>query len=373
MRVKDRCVVDRKRQKSARPPISGRVCNRVPANHQGSAEFTLLDSTGLAAVKSAPVDTLTTRNEELDATHKILPAELPSPGLQPGILITQQKAYEIVEELGEGGMGRIYKAYDASMDRYVALKVLKPEVPERERLRFHQEALIAANFSHPNLVRVLEVGESHGVQWMAMEHLRGRDLGHLLGRGQPIAFRLLLEITAQALDALHYTHQRSIVHCDIKPENLFVTRDLYDRRLIILKLIDFGISRVLGERRARQEYIMGDPRYMPPEQSHLDGHVDPRTDLYSLGMTFFEAATMRHPFDNAFELPVQELLRLQREQDPPPPSMHMPAHMPVRLGQALDRFVAKACAKAPERRFPNALSMKAAIEDMQAILHEVGD
>lgn len=267
----------------------------------------------------------------------------------------------------------VYKAYDASMDRYVAIKFLKPEVPAREKSRFQQEAMIAANFSHPNLVRVLEVGETQGVQWLTMEHLRGRDLGHLLSRGTPIAFRLLLEITSQALDALHYTHQRSIVHCDIKPENLFITRDLYDGRLIILKLIDFGISRVLNETREAPDYVMGDPRYLPPEQSRVSGKIDPRTDLYSLGMTFFEAATMRHPFDGAFELPVKELLRLQREQMPPPPSTYLPVHTPVELGRAVDRFVAKACAKSPARRYPNALAMKAAVEEMREILDRCGD
>lgn len=313
-----------------------------------------------------------------DAEVGPAPAPPPPPAANtfefaPGALISQRKQYEIVEELGEGGMGMVYKAYDPSMDRYVAIKFLKPEVPDRERSRFHQEALIASNFSHPNLVRVLEVGETAGVQWLTMEHLRGRDMGHLLSRGNPIAFRLLLEITSQALDALHYTHQRSIVHCDIKPENLFITRDLYDGRLIILKLIDFGISRVLNQEQTSPDYVMGDPRYLPPEQSRVSGVIDPRTDLYSLGMTFFEAATMRHPFDGAFELPVKELLRLQREQMPPPPSEHMPAHTPVELARAVDKFVAKACAKSPDRRYPNALAMKAAVEDMREIVARCGE
>lgn len=314
-----------------------------------------------------------------DVVESTKPPPLPPPPaanafrLAPGVEISQRKQYEIVEELGEGGMGMVYKAYDASMDRYVAIKFLKPEVPERERKRFQQEAQIAANFSHPNLVRVLEIGETLGVQWLTMEHLRGRDLGHLLSRGTPIAFRLLLEITSQALDALHYTHQRNIIHCDIKPENLFITRDLYDGRLIILKLIDFGISRVLGECKRTPDYVMGDPRYLPPEQSRVNGKIDNRTDLYSLGMTFFEAATMRHPFDGAFELPVKELLRLQREQLPPPPSQYMPAHTPIELARAMDRFVAKACAKDPARRYPNALAMKDAVEEMRKILARCGE
>jgi serine/threonine-protein kinase len=306
------------------------------------------------------------RSVESERTVSIKVA--PPTSFGPGTTIVQRKNFEVIEMMAEGGMGQVYKAYDPSMDRYIALKILKHEVPESERMRFHREALIAANFSHPNLVRVLEVGASGGLQWMAMEHLRGRDLGELLSRGQTIAFRLLLDIFTQALDALHYIHIRNIVHCDIKPENLFITRDLYDRKLVIVKLIDFGISRVLGEAQENSRYIMGDPRYMAPEQSVLNGHVDARSDLYSLGMTFFEAVTLRHPIEGAFDLDVEELLRHQRTTEPPPPSTLLPPHTPTMLAQAIDRFTAKACAKNPQRRFQDALSMRKALETMLDLL-----
>ena len=305
------------------------------------------------------------KHGDLEATQ-ILPAR--ATALDAGATVVQHKTFEIVELMAEGGMGEVYRAYDPSMDRYIALKVLKSEVPESERMRFHREAVLAANFSHPNLVRVLEIGQTQGTQWMAMEHLRGRDLGQLLTRGKPIAFRLLLDIFIQTLEALHYIHQRSIVHCDIKPENIFITRDGYDRRLVIAKLIDFGIARTLNGHNPTSRYIMGDPRYMSPEQSVLDGKIDTRSDLYSLGLTFFEALTLRHAFEGAFEMPIEDLLQHQREIDPPPPSTVMDQAAPQLLMQSLDRFVAKACSKHPARRFQDAISMRKALETMQELL-----
>ncbi len=150
--------------------------------------------------------------------------------LPPGTQVFQDKVFEIVEQLGEGGMGTVYKAYDPSMDRYIALKVLKPDVPESEKRKFHREAVIAANFSHPNLVRVLEVGARDDLQWLAMEFLRGRDVGEVISNRKAISFRVVIDIFAQTLDALEYIHNRQIAHCDIKPENIFITRDAYNRR-----------------------------------------------------------------------------------------------------------------------------------------------
>ena len=305
------------------------------------------------------------------AQQQALSRALAEGDLPPGTPVVQQKRFEIVERLGEGGMGKIYKAFDPTMDRYVALKVLKPDVPESERSRFHREAVVAANFSHPNLVRVLEVGHSEGFQWFAMEYLRGNDVGHVLARRRYISFRVLIDIFEQALEALHYIHIRQIAHCDIKPENIFITRDPYDRRMVIVKLIDFGIARDLEGPLELHQHITGDPRYMAPEQAVINGRIDHRVDLYALGVTFYEVVTTRHPVEEHFDLPPTKLLELQCRKQFDPPSNFMPANTPPELAAAVDDFVARACAKDPEGRFASARDMQTELASMLRILKQV--
>jgi serine/threonine protein kinase len=292
----------------------------------------------------------------------LTPEERPVTGVvRPGVQLATQKFYDVVECIAEGGMGRIYRAYDASMDRYVALKLLKPDMPEYVRKRFRREAVIAANFSHPNLPRVLDVGTvpGSGLEWMTMEYLRGRDLGRVVERGRLIPLPLLVDIYSQTLEALDYIHTRKIVHCDIKPDNIFITRDSYDRRIVVIKLIDFGVSRSL-ETDEVPEQIAGDPLYMAPEQTVYRGEFDHRADLYALGISFFETLTGRHPFQDEINAPVEQLLRMQVSRIPDPPSRWLPPG-PPRQVDALDALFATATAKDPAQRFADARSMRRAI------------
>ena len=288
----------------------------------------------------------------------------PHDDLPPGAEIVQSKSYEIIERLGEGGMGKVYKAYDSQMDRYIALKILKQGVPESEFDRFQQEARITANFAHPNLVRTLETGESNGMRWLAMEHLRGRDIAQVLIRKKNINVRIIVDIYGQILDALHYIHTRNIVHCDIKPENIFITRDSYDARLVMAKLIDFGIARNLCEQSKPAQYISGDPRYMAPEQSVLNQEVDRRADLYALGVCIYECLTLQHPWQDHLHLEPQELLRARLESTALRPSQFLPPHSPAHLHNALDALWLRASAKDPKDRFNDALEMKGALENL---------
>lgn len=283
--------------------------------------------------------------------------------LDPGVQLRHEKAYEIVERLGVGGMGKIYKAYDPVMDRYVALKVLRLDVPEGASRRFSREAKVSANFSHPNLVRVLDIGEMPraGLRWIAMEYLRGRDLGQVVERQRQVAWPLVVEMFRQTLDALHYVHTRRIAHCDIKPENIFATRDPYNRRLVIAKLIDFGICRNLDPPFELQQQITGDPRYMAPEQQVLNGPMDHRVDLYALGMTMYEVLTKRHPFEDLLEQSVNDLLLAHWTRDPAPPSYYMSGDTPTALADAFDSLFFRACAKDPDGRFEDALEMQDAV------------
>jgi serine/threonine-protein kinase len=288
--------------------------------------------------------------------------------LAAGTQLVHTKSFEIIEPLGEGGMGHIYKAYDPGMDRYVALKVLKPDVADRERQRFYREARIAADFSHPNLVRVLEVGQAGEVRWLAMEYLRGRDVGDVIGDRKQISFRVLVDIFSQALDALAYIHLRNIVHCDIKPENIFITRDLYDRRLVVVKVIDFGIARRSDGPLELQTHLFGDPRYMAPEQTIVNRRLDERADLYALGLTIYECAARRHPFEDHLDLPPTDLLDVQREIVPEPIARFMPRNTPPKLLSAFDSFLSRAVAKDPKARFRNATQMKEALVRLLALL-----
>ena len=288
------------------------------------------------------------------------PTELP-----PGSQLVHRRSFDIVDRVGEGGMGKVYRAYDPRMDRYVALKVLKLDVPEAARRRFRREAVIAADFSHPNLARVLDVGHSEelGIEWLTMEYLRGRDLGEIIDRGRPVTFALMVDMLGQVLDALDYVHTRKIVHCDVKPDNIFITRDPYNRRLVIVKLIDFGVCRSLDPFERPAE-ISGDPRYMAPEQAVLRGPLDHRADFYSLGVTLFEMITGRHPFDEYLDRGPEELLALHAEVDVPAPSGWLDPATPPQLAEAIDALVRRATAKDPRERFDDAPQMKRALRGL---------
>jgi len=225
--------------------------------------------------------------------------------------------------------------------------------------------VIAANFSHPNLVRVLEVGRQGELRWLAMEYLRGRDVGDAIATRKALSFRVLVDVFSQTLDALNYIHLRKIAHCDIKPENIFITRDAYDRRLVMVNLIEFGIARNFDGPLELQTYVSGDPRYMPPEQGKLNFPIDHRVDLYALGMTFYESVCRRHPFEQHLDLSPTALLRVHAEYEPAPPSRWMPTGTPPRLSEAFDAFFRRACAKDRQQRYPNAREMQ---QDLLALL-----
>jgi serine/threonine-protein kinase len=305
-------------------------------------------------------------SESNDADPKLAERDAANIELEPGTLITQSKSYKIVDRLGEGGFGKVYKVFDPIMNRYTALKMMKMDVPEDERRRFRQEARLCGTFMHPNLVRTLEVGttKEHGLFWFAMEYLDGSDLLGYLNRKQFLTFPQLREVFSQTLDALNHVHARNFVHCDIKPANIFVATDLWDPNLRLVKLIDFGVARDLADPTPQtSRRIMGDPFYMPPEQTYANPTLDARSDLYALGMTFYEMVTAgRHPFEDLFGQHPREALIAQRERIPAPPSTFMPHDIDPEHKSDVDGFFATATAKNPDERFPSAEIMKRALQ-----------
>lgn len=287
--------------------------------------------------------------------------------LEPGAIIQFTKRFQVVGQLGEGGMGKVFKAFDPFMNRYVALKVMKVDVPESEQRRFRLEARLCGSFAHPNLPRVLDLGTTreHGLFWFAMEFLEGRDIRGAMDRGRTVPLHVLCEIFRQVLDALHYIHLRGIVHRDIKPANIFVTRDPFDPELRPVKVLDFGVARVLEDTTPEDPtLILGDPRYMAPEQTRPAAEVDGRADLYALGITFFEAITGVHPFEDVFEEHPREIMRAHRERAPAMPSSYLPTDTPTDEAEAIDGFFVAACAKLPAERFTNARVMKRALGEL---------
>lgn len=288
--------------------------------------------------------------------------------LPPGTMITQGKQYKVVQRLGEGGMGKVYKVFDPIMNRYAALKMMKMDVPESERRRFRLEARLCGTFMHPNLIRALEVGttKEHGLFWFAMEYLEGRDLAAVLESGRVPPFDEVKEVFRQVLEALSYIHRRNLVHCDIKPGNIYVATDPYDPEFRMVKLLDFGVVRDLNDQNPPDNRrILGDPFYMPPEQTYAGGPLDTRADLYALGMTFFEVITGgRHPFEDLFSEHPREALRAQRDRAPVLPSTYLPADTPAERASGIDAVFQMAVGKSPEERFQTAKAMQRALDSI---------
>ncbi|MFG2307851.1 tetratricopeptide repeat protein [Streptomyces sp. NPDC048566] len=260
-----------------------------------------------------------------------------------------QGRYRLLDRIGRGGMGEVWRALDESLGRNVAVKCLKPLGPHRDpsfagvlRERFRREARVAAALQHRGVTVVHDFGESEGVLYLVMELLEGRDLGQALednGR-RPLAVDEVVDIAAQVTAALDYTHRQGIVHRDLKPANIMRLTEG------TVKICDFGIARLghdigFTSRLTGTGIAMGTPHYMSPEQ--IGGtEVDQRSDLYSFGCVLYEIATGAPPFDleDAWSILVGH-----RDTEPEPPRRHR-AELPAYL----DRIILDLLAKEPESR-----------------------
>ncbi len=274
--------------------------------------------------------------------------------------------YVIEGLLGEGGVGRVYRARHTALNRSVALKVLLAEHEGSEvlRERFRREAETLAALSHPHIVAVTDFGVDGEVMFLVMELLEGRTLAEL-SRETPIEPRRGLAIVRQVLLALGYAHARGVVHRDLKPHNVFV-RELDDGSDHVT-VLDFGLARMLGQGGAdarqltRAGMLIGTPAYMAPEQASGDvDAIDARTDVYAAGLVLYEVLTRRRPFPGSEP---GKLLRAHLLEDPPPlreadPSLTVP--------DALQALVTRALAKSRAERFADATEMLAALDAVDA-------
>jgi serine/threonine protein kinase len=267
------------------------------------------------------------------------PSSDPAPSLEELSPLFPQ--FELVELLGRGGMGTVYKARQKGLDRMVALKIMPasaakdPSWPER----FGREARALARLSHPNIVGIYDSGEVEGVYFLAMEFVDGVNLRQMI-RARSAGPKDALALVTQICDALQYAHEEGVVHRDIKPENILV-----DQRGRV-KIADFGLAKLLGGKDGgytltRSQQAMGTPHYMAPEQWEKPLDVDHRADIYSLGVVFYELLTG--------ELPLGRFA---------PPSSK------VQIDVRLDEVVLKSLAKEPELRYQHASEIKTDVEDV---------
>lgn len=266
--------------------------------------------------------------------------------------------YLLCEIIGEGGMGRVYRAEQTALARSVAVKRLHPELardPAQVR-RFHQEARAASRLSHPGVVAIIEYGTSDtGEPFLVMEYVRGPNLSQVLRRRGPMSIARALAIVDQILSVLEEAHAAGVVHADIKSDNVLLDEDASGERV---KIIDFGLAHLRsplddGEPVA-SGMVSGTAEYIAPEV--IRGHVaTPAADIYGVGIVLFELLTGTTPFGGGS--PVQVLERHLRDEVVPPSLRRPDAPIPP----ALERAVARALAKRVEDRFADARSFRLAL------------
>ena len=247
--------------------------------------------------------------------------------------------YQVIERLGRGAMGVVYKAYDPVLRRYVAVKQMADSVVEDPHLRerFTQEARAAAGLNHRNIVTVYELEEGGSEIFIVMELLEGVDLGTLIARKAPMALEARLNIMAQVCDGLDFAHRAGIIHRDIKPANLHVSPTGN------LKILDFGIARLASSQIATTGGVLGTPHYMSPEQL-MAGPLDARSDLFAVGAVLYEFLSGAKPFEADSVTAV--LIKIMR--DPHVPLRERAPHLSSALNTLIDRALAKNPAERPQ-------------------------
>ena len=269
--------------------------------------------------------------------------------------------YRILEPLGRGGMAQVFKAYHPGLDRYVAVKILRSDLVEEEEFlaRFRREARAVAALRHPNIVQIFDFDVHNDLYYMVMELLEGDTLKAYLNslrvQGERLPLGETVRIFNDVLAGLAYAHCEGIIHRDLKPANILLTK----RGQAVLT--DFGIAQIVGG----TEYtmsgaLMGTLSYMAPEQG-LEGHTDVRSDIYSLGIAYYEALTGTVPFDA--DTPLAILMK--HINDPLP----LPRRLDPSIPESFERVALKALAKRPDDRFQSADEMAATLS---AAAKEVG-
>ncbi|MGD8503825.1 MAG: serine/threonine-protein kinase [Syntrophobacterales bacterium] len=314
------------------------------------------------SVKTADMD-------ELDAVVKAGMAEVgttPTPAEQPAQAapeiaaeetvvvqeVSQSKPtlgrYEILEELGRGAMGIVYKGRDPKLGRLTAIKTIRftDDFDEEQAVKiqeqFYREAEVVAKLSHPNIVTIYDVGEDLDLSYLAMEYLEGESLENYARKENLMSIRTSINVTSQVCDALEYAHARGIVHRDIKPANIMILKNG------LVKVTDFGIARATASSKTRTGVIKGTPYYMSPEQ--ISGmKVDGRSDIFSLGIVFYQLLTGELPFGGENLAAIMYQITTV---EPEPPTKYNP-----KIYKAAVAILNRALEKSLEARYQSAKQM----------------
>jgi serine/threonine protein kinase len=264
--------------------------------------------------------------------------------------------YRILEKIGSGGMGEVYRARDERLGRDVAVKVLPPHLvaDESVRKRLHKEARALSKLNHPNIEILFELGSKEGTEFLVVEYVPGVTLGARLAQG-PLPEKEIARLGAQLAEGLAAAHSQRVVHCDLKPDNLRITPDGR------LKILDFGIAKSLRVTRDTSKHdvttesttgdlgLAGTLPYMAPEQLRSEP-ADPRSDLYAAGAVLYEMATGQRPFRDATAPLLTDAI------------FHQPAVPPralnTRISPELERIILKCLQKEPENRYQSAAELE---------------
>lgn len=262
--------------------------------------------------------------------------------------------YEIVEKIGEGGMALVYKAQCRLLNRFVAVKILRPEYIEDDEFiqKFDKESKAAASLSHPAIVNIYDVGADGEIRYIVMEYINGVTLKKYI-KDYPgfLSNREIISISKQVALALDHAHSNQIIHRDIKPHNILISEEG------VVKVADFGIARAITTSTIISTTdMMGSVHYSSPEQAR-GGFVDERSDLYSLGIMLYELATKRVPFDG--DSPVAVAMKHLKEE------VVLPSAINEEISYGLESIIMKAIQKAPDKRYQSASEF---IEDLEDVL-----
>lgn len=272
--------------------------------------------------------------------------------------------YELIEKIGDGGMAVVYKAKDRLLNRYVAVKILRPEFTRDAQFieSFKKESQAAAGLQHPNIVNVYDVGKEGNIYFIVMELIDGRPLSDIIEENGPLDYRNVIEIGKQVAAALSLAHKNHIIHRDVKPHNIMITKDG------VAKLADFGIAKAISTSTIVNKddggQVMGSVHYFSPEQAR-GKYVDEKSDVYSLGIVLYEMLTGEVPFDG--ENPV-EIALMHINEDIKPPSQIVDNVPP-----ALEKIILKATDKYQTNRYENAEVMFEDLNNVDFLSKKIGD
>jgi len=275
--------------------------------------------------------------------------------LTPGT--TYANRYQVIEKLGEGGMGQVYKAFDTELKEIVCLKLINSKIASQKKTidRFRNEIRLARRISHRNICRVYHLSEEQGACYMVMEYVPGRDLKSMIKMTRELSLATAVRISKQVCNGLSEAHRCGVIHRDLKPSNILIDREGH------VRIMDFGIARSLEANGITASgVIVGTPQYMSPEQVETNG-VDHRSDIYSLGVILYEMVTGRLPFEGETSL---SIALKHKSEKPPNPQRYNP-----QIPDSLSRVILKCMEKDKEKRYQSTEELCA---DLTAVEEEIG-